>query len=58
MIIHKMEERRGTRRRVPSSFSHKEETRTLCGAKGVDCSERKRPPQRDTNMCWFIKSDV
>ncbi|MEZ2733426.1 hypothetical protein [Aneurinibacillus aneurinilyticus] len=26
MIIHKVEERRGTRRRVPSSFSHKEET--------------------------------
>ncbi|MED0726577.1 hypothetical protein P4S91_27490, partial [Aneurinibacillus aneurinilyticus] len=28
-----MEERRCTRRRVPSSFSHKEETRPLCGAK-------------------------
>ncbi|MEZ2732826.1 hypothetical protein [Aneurinibacillus aneurinilyticus] len=33
MIIHKVEERRCTRRRVPSSFSHKEETRPLCGAK-------------------------
>ncbi|MCI1694926.1 hypothetical protein [Aneurinibacillus aneurinilyticus] len=32
MIIHKVEERRCTRRRVPSSFSHKEETRPLCGA--------------------------
>ncbi|MED0673471.1 hypothetical protein P4S95_25180 [Aneurinibacillus aneurinilyticus] len=32
MIIHKVEERRCTRRRVPSSFSHKEETRPLlCG---------------------------
>ncbi|MEZ2736413.1 hypothetical protein [Aneurinibacillus aneurinilyticus] len=29
MIIHKVEERRCTRRRVPSSFSHKEETRPL-----------------------------
>ncbi|WP_370950793.1 hypothetical protein [Aneurinibacillus aneurinilyticus] len=33
LIIHKVEERRCTRRRVPSSFSHKEETRPLCGAK-------------------------
>ncbi|MEZ2736428.1 hypothetical protein [Aneurinibacillus aneurinilyticus] len=33
MIIHKVEERRCTRRRVPSSFSHKEETRPLCGAR-------------------------
>ncbi|MEZ2736189.1 hypothetical protein [Aneurinibacillus aneurinilyticus] len=33
MIIHKVEERRCTRRRVPTSFSHKEETRPLCGAK-------------------------
>ncbi|MEZ2737028.1 hypothetical protein [Aneurinibacillus aneurinilyticus] len=33
MIIHKVEKRRCTRRRVPSSFSHKEETRPLCGAK-------------------------
>ncbi|MEZ2737464.1 hypothetical protein [Aneurinibacillus aneurinilyticus] len=33
MIIHKVEERRCTRRRVPSSFSHKEGTRPLCGAK-------------------------
>ncbi|MEZ2737428.1 hypothetical protein [Aneurinibacillus aneurinilyticus] len=32
MIIHKVEERRCTRRRVPSSFSHKEEIRPLCGA--------------------------
>ncbi|MED0726380.1 hypothetical protein P4S91_26400, partial [Aneurinibacillus aneurinilyticus] len=30
---HKVEERRCTRRRVPSSFSHKEETRPLCGAR-------------------------
>ncbi|MEZ2736815.1 hypothetical protein [Aneurinibacillus aneurinilyticus] len=33
MIIHKVEEGRCTRRRVPSSFSYKEETRPLCGAK-------------------------
>ncbi|MEZ2737358.1 hypothetical protein [Aneurinibacillus aneurinilyticus] len=33
MIIHKVEKRRCTRRRVPSSFSHKEGTRPLCGAK-------------------------
>ncbi|MEZ2732797.1 hypothetical protein [Aneurinibacillus aneurinilyticus] len=33
MIIHKVEERRCTRRRVPSSFSHKEEARPLCGAR-------------------------
>ncbi|MEZ2733779.1 hypothetical protein [Aneurinibacillus aneurinilyticus] len=33
MIIHKVEERRCTRRRVPTSFSHKEETRLLCGAR-------------------------
>ncbi|MED0726373.1 hypothetical protein P4S91_26365, partial [Aneurinibacillus aneurinilyticus] len=33
LIIHKAEERRCTRRRVPSSFSHKEETRPLCGAR-------------------------
>ncbi|MED0670244.1 hypothetical protein P4S95_08445 [Aneurinibacillus aneurinilyticus] len=32
MIIHKVEEIRCTRRRVPSSFSHKEEIRPLlCG---------------------------
>ncbi|MED0668976.1 hypothetical protein P4S95_01895 [Aneurinibacillus aneurinilyticus] len=31
MIIHKVEERRCTRRHVPSSFSYKEETRPLCG---------------------------
>ncbi|MEZ2736355.1 hypothetical protein [Aneurinibacillus aneurinilyticus] len=33
MIIHKVEERRCTRRHGPSSFSYKEETRPLCGAK-------------------------
>ncbi|MEZ2734177.1 hypothetical protein [Aneurinibacillus aneurinilyticus] len=33
MIIHKVEERRCTRRHVPSSFSYKEETRPLCGAR-------------------------
>ncbi|MEZ2737503.1 hypothetical protein [Aneurinibacillus aneurinilyticus] len=33
LIIHKVEERRGTRRHVSSSFSHKEETRPLCGAR-------------------------
>ncbi|MCI1694405.1 hypothetical protein [Aneurinibacillus aneurinilyticus] len=33
LIIHKVEERRCTRRRVPSSFSHKEEARPLCGAR-------------------------
>ncbi|MED0671714.1 hypothetical protein P4S95_16170 [Aneurinibacillus aneurinilyticus] len=32
MMIHKVEEKRCTRRRVPSSFSHKEETWPLCGA--------------------------
>ncbi|MEZ2736384.1 hypothetical protein, partial [Aneurinibacillus aneurinilyticus] len=103
LIIHKVEERGCTRRRVPSSFSHKEETRPLCGAKagpakhlgitgqetvagrfrprrhtlhtrktkgthavrvtlfypsmdtkGVDCPERKRPPQRDTNKAFRL----
>ncbi|MEZ2736762.1 hypothetical protein [Aneurinibacillus aneurinilyticus] len=33
LIIHKVEERRCTRRHVPSSFSYKEETRPLCDAK-------------------------
>ncbi|KIV57615.1 hypothetical protein AM501_26080 [Aneurinibacillus migulanus] len=33
LIIHKVEERRCTRRRVPSSFSRKEEARPLCVAK-------------------------
>ncbi|MEZ2737599.1 hypothetical protein [Aneurinibacillus aneurinilyticus] len=33
LIIHKTGERRCTRRRVPPSFSHKEGTRPLCGAK-------------------------
>ncbi|MEZ2735870.1 hypothetical protein [Aneurinibacillus aneurinilyticus] len=33
MINHNVEERRCTRRRVPTSFSHKEETRPLCGAR-------------------------
>ncbi|MEZ2737521.1 hypothetical protein [Aneurinibacillus aneurinilyticus] len=33
LIIHKVEERRCTRRHVPSSFSYKEETRPLCGAR-------------------------
>ncbi|WP_235495901.1 hypothetical protein [Aneurinibacillus migulanus] len=33
MIIHRLEGIRCTRRRVPSSFSHKEEIRPLCGAK-------------------------
>ncbi|MEZ2737396.1 hypothetical protein [Aneurinibacillus aneurinilyticus] len=33
MIIHISEEIRCTRQRVPSSFSHKEGTRPLCGAK-------------------------
>ncbi|MED0670747.1 hypothetical protein P4S95_11105, partial [Aneurinibacillus aneurinilyticus] len=33
MIIHKVKERRCTRRHVPSSFSYKEETRPLCGAR-------------------------
>ncbi|ERI09622.1 hypothetical protein HMPREF0083_02330 [Aneurinibacillus aneurinilyticus ATCC 12856] len=34
LIIYKVEERRCTCRRAPPSFSHKEETRPLCGAKG------------------------
>ncbi|MGG4533076.1 hypothetical protein, partial [Aneurinibacillus migulanus] len=33
LIIHISEEIRCTRRRVPSSFSHKEGTRSLCDAK-------------------------
>ncbi|MED0725949.1 hypothetical protein P4S91_24045 [Aneurinibacillus aneurinilyticus] len=33
LSIHKVEERGCTRRRVPSSFSHKEETQPLCGAR-------------------------
>ena len=56
MIIHISEEIRCTRRRVPSSFSRKEEIRPLCGAKGVDCSERKRLPQRDTNKAFRLPS--
>ncbi|MEZ2734031.1 hypothetical protein [Aneurinibacillus aneurinilyticus] len=51
MIIHKVEERRCTRRRVPSSFSHKEEMRTLCGARagpakhlGITVRETNRRP--------------
>ncbi|MEZ2736157.1 hypothetical protein [Aneurinibacillus aneurinilyticus] len=51
MIIHKVEERRCTRRRVPSSFSHKEETRPLCGARagpakhlGLSVRETNRRP--------------
>ncbi|MED0709517.1 hypothetical protein, partial [Aneurinibacillus aneurinilyticus] len=51
LIIHKVEERRCTRRRVPSSFSHKEETRPLCGAKagpakhlGLSMRETNRRP--------------
>ncbi|MED0725402.1 hypothetical protein P4S91_21140, partial [Aneurinibacillus aneurinilyticus] len=51
LIIHKVEERRCTRRRVPSSFSHKEETRPLCGAKagpakhlGITGRETNRRP--------------
>ncbi|MGG4533559.1 hypothetical protein, partial [Aneurinibacillus migulanus] len=105
LIIHKVEERRCTRRRLPSSFSRKEEARPLCDAKagpskhlgfskretvagrfrpwrytlhtrktkgthavrvilfyssmdtkGVDCSERRRPPQRDTNKAFRLPS--
>ncbi|WP_152623492.1 hypothetical protein [Aneurinibacillus migulanus] len=105
MIIHKVKERRCTRRRLPSSFSRKEGTRPLCNAKagpskhlgfskreavagrfrpwrhtlhtrktkgtyavrillfypsmdtkGVDCSERRRPPQRDTNKAFRLPS--
>ncbi|MED0671969.1 hypothetical protein P4S95_17460 [Aneurinibacillus aneurinilyticus] len=47
MIIHKVEERRCTRRRVPSSFSHKEEARPLCGAKAG--------PQGAFNLLFFPK---
>ncbi|MEZ2732813.1 hypothetical protein [Aneurinibacillus aneurinilyticus] len=42
MIIHKGEERRCTRRRVPSSFSHKEETRPLCGARAGPAPARRK----------------
>ncbi|MED0669242.1 hypothetical protein P4S95_03245 [Aneurinibacillus aneurinilyticus] len=34
MIIHKVEERRCMRRRIPSSFSYKEETRPLAPQSG------------------------
>ncbi|MCI1695812.1 hypothetical protein [Aneurinibacillus aneurinilyticus] len=51
MIIHKVEERRCTRRHVPSSFSYKEETRPLCGARagpakhlGITGRETNRRP--------------
>ncbi|MEZ2737523.1 hypothetical protein [Aneurinibacillus aneurinilyticus] len=43
MIIHKMEERRCTRRRVPSSFSHKEETQPLCGARAGPAGAKSVP---------------
>ncbi|MEZ2732376.1 hypothetical protein [Aneurinibacillus aneurinilyticus] len=45
LIIHKVEERRCTRRRVPSSFSHKEETRPLCGARAGPAKHLGLPPR-------------
>ncbi|MEZ2735171.1 hypothetical protein [Aneurinibacillus aneurinilyticus] len=64
MIIHKMEERRCTRRRVPSSFSHKEETRSLCGARagpakhlGFSMRETNRRPfgaRCGGDLLWII----
>ncbi|MED0669496.1 hypothetical protein P4S95_04555 [Aneurinibacillus aneurinilyticus] len=50
MIIHKMEERGDTRRRVPSSFSHKEGTRPFCGAKAGPAKifvEKKGPAKAE-----------
>ncbi|MEZ2737370.1 hypothetical protein [Aneurinibacillus aneurinilyticus] len=64
MIIHKMEGRRFTRRRVPSSFSYKEETRPLCGAKagpakhlGLSVRETNRRPfgaRCGGDLLWII----
>ncbi|WP_235496086.1 hypothetical protein [Aneurinibacillus migulanus] len=52
LIIHKVEERRCTRRRVPSSFSRNEETRPLYDVKsgpaksGLYASVRERTDAR------------
>ncbi|MEZ2733089.1 hypothetical protein [Aneurinibacillus aneurinilyticus] len=64
MIIHKVEERRCTRRRVPSSFSHKEEARPLCGARagpakhlGFSMRETNRRPfgaRCGGDLLWII----
>ncbi|ERI10509.1 hypothetical protein HMPREF0083_01415 [Aneurinibacillus aneurinilyticus ATCC 12856] len=45
-----MEERGDTRRRVPSSFSHKEGTRPFCGAKAGPAKifvEKKGPAKAE-----------
>ncbi|MEZ2735533.1 hypothetical protein [Aneurinibacillus aneurinilyticus] len=52
MIIYKVEERRCTRRRVPSSFSHKEETWPLCGARAGP-AKHLGITGRETNRCPF-----
>ncbi|MEZ2737531.1 hypothetical protein [Aneurinibacillus aneurinilyticus] len=62
MIIHKVEERRCTRRRVPSFFSHKEETRPLCGAtrstqyreKGAFCHFSQAAGRADSEQYTFL----
>ncbi|MEZ2736869.1 hypothetical protein [Aneurinibacillus aneurinilyticus] len=64
MIIHISEEIRCTRRRVPSSFSYKEETRPLCGARagpakhlGLSVRETNRRPFRARcggDLLWIM----
>ncbi|MEZ2734086.1 hypothetical protein [Aneurinibacillus aneurinilyticus] len=64
LIIHKVEERRCTRRHGPSSFSYKEETRPLCGAKagpakhlGLSVWETNRRPfgaRCGGDLLWII----
>ncbi|MEZ2733243.1 hypothetical protein [Aneurinibacillus aneurinilyticus] len=53
MIIHKVEERRCTRRRVPSSFSHKEETQPLCGPAWLGQKAAFYASVRETNRRPF-----
>ncbi|MED0673441.1 hypothetical protein P4S95_25020 [Aneurinibacillus aneurinilyticus] len=55
LVMHKVEERRCTLHtekhavRVTLFYSSMD-------TKGVDCSERKRPPQRDTNKAFRLPS--
>ncbi|MEZ2734046.1 hypothetical protein [Aneurinibacillus aneurinilyticus] len=67
MIMHKVEERRCTRRRVPSSFSHKERTRLLCGAKARPAKSGPYASVREARLghgvvmthsgtCWMINT--
>ncbi|MED0671705.1 hypothetical protein P4S95_16120 [Aneurinibacillus aneurinilyticus] len=51
MMIHKVKERRCTRRRVPSSFSHREETWPLCGVKA---GPAKHLGIGMRNNCWLV----